>query len=93
MAEVEPPAPVRVEPPARVERKPVDLAATRQRLSEIVYRGLGPNGETHIMKIEKCKSSADLQKIGTTCRDLLKELGKADLASQIGSEIEALSGA
>lgn len=80
----------RAEPAARVERRVVDLGAARLRLSELVYRGLGPKGETHVLKIEKTKTIEDLIKVGSACRDFLLKLGQQDLADQVTAELENL---
>ena len=59
-------APRRTEPPppraaaapprARFQRGTADLGAVRQHISELVYRGLGPDGERHVLRIENARS-------------------------------------
>jgi hypothetical protein len=70
----------------------VDLGAVRERLSEVVYRGLGPDGEAHVLRIERAKTVPDLAKAAAACRDFLSRLGKKDLVAQVEAEIELLGG-
>ena len=82
--------PRRTEPPVRVERRAVDLASARSRISELVYRGLGPNGETHVIKIEKTQSVEDLVKAASACRDFLIKIGRQEVAELVSAELDHL---
>lgn len=79
------------EPPAHIARPPVDLAKIRSRLSELAYQGLGPEGEVHVLRIERAKRADELLKVGTASRDLLRKIGKQDIAGAIEAELGLLA--
>jgi hypothetical protein len=88
------PAPPRTAAPApraRFQRGSADLAAVRQHFSELVYRGLGPDGERHVLRIENARSLDDVLVTAATCRDLLRRLGKEELAGLLDAEIASLA--
>lgn len=86
------PAPVRPpEPPVRVVRPPVDLGKIRSRLAELAYQGLGPEGEIHVLRIERAKRSDELLKLGAASRDLLRRIGKEEVANAIEVELGLLA--
>lgn len=88
------PAPAPMRPPeqaARAVRPPVDLAKVRSRLAELAYQGLGPEGESHVLRIERAKRSDELLKAGTASRDLLRRIGKEDVANSFDVELGLLA--
>ena len=89
-AEAERGAPRRPEAAPPAERGPVDLAAVRLRLSDLVYRGLGPEGEVHVLRIERARTLDDLRQVAGACRDLLRRLGREEIAGQLTTELEHL---
>lgn len=80
-----------LEPAARPVRPPVDLGKLRQRLAELAYQGLGPEGESQVLRIERAKTADELLRVGTACRDLLRRIGKADFATAVGAELDLLT--
>ena len=79
------------EPPVRTTRPLVDLAKIRSRLAELAYQGLGPEGEVHVLRIERAKRADELLKVGTASRDLLRKIGKEEVASAIEAELGLLA--
>lgn len=77
--------------PARAPRPPVDLGRVRNRLSELAYQGLGPEGELHVLRIEKARRADELLQVGSAARDLLHRIGKEEVARAIEAELEKLA--
>jgi len=79
------------EPLARTASPPLDLAKIRSRLAELTYQGLGPEGEVHVLRIEKAKRAEELLKVATASRDLLRKIGKEEVAGAIEAELGLLA--
>jgi len=90
-----PAPPARPATPARPAqptlRRGADLPAVRQRFSELVYRGLGPDGERHVLRIENARSVDDVLIAAVACRDLLRRLGNDEVAGLLEAEITSLA--
>lgn len=85
------PRPAATPPRPRFQRGSADLGAIRQHISELVYRGLGPDGERHILRIENARTLDDVLVTAASCRDLLRRLGKEEIASLLDAEIASLA--
>lgn len=90
-AEVERPAARAPEPTPRAAKPVPDLKKVRVRLAELTYQGLGPEGESHVLKIERAKNAEELLRCGIASRDLLRRIGREDVAEALNAELEALS--
>lgn len=85
-------APARTpDPPPGVVRPPVNLSKVRSRLAELAYQGLGPEGEIHVLRIERAKRADDLLKVAAASRDLLRRIGKEEVADAIDVELGLLA--
>jgi len=79
------------EPLAWMALPPLDLAKVRRRLAELTYQGLGPEGEVHVLRIERAKRAEELLKVATASRDLLRKIGKEEVAGAIEAELSLLA--
>ncbi len=70
----------------------VNFREVAQRASQIVYRGLGPEGEAQVLKIERASSAADLATVLERSRDLLRRIGREGEAIEVDAEITRLRG-
>lgn len=77
--------------PTRASRPPVDLGRVRSRLAELAYQGLGPEGEVHVLRIEKARRADELLQVGGAARDLLRRIGKEGVAGAIEAELGQLA--
>lgn len=76
-------------PPApRPPLKPVDEAApalniaAKRYMSDYLYRLLGPDSEAIILRIERCRTSAELTGMIDVCSDTIARLGQEERAEK-----------
>lgn len=70
----------------------VNYREVAQRASQIVYKGLGPEGEAQVLKIERAGSAAELATVLERARDLLRRIGREAQAVEVEAEIARLRG-
>lgn len=64
--------------------------AAKKYMIDAIYQVLGPEGDTMVSRIEKCRSNAELAEMATTCRDTMAGIGKRKKAEDFELRIRAL---
>ena len=55
-----------------------------------IYQVLGPEGDSMVSRIEKCKNNKDLSMMVDMCRDTMAGLGKKKRAEEFEGKVKAL---
>jgi hypothetical protein len=76
-----------------VENKgPALSTAAKQYMIDTMYAVLGPEADTFVSKIEKCKSNSDLSGLVESCSGTLAGIGKKKKAEEFSSKLRELLG-
>ncbi len=62
----------------------------RQYMIDYMYKLLGPDADTFVGRIEKCKTNADLAGMIDPCRDTIRGIGKQSRAEEFEVKVKEL---
>jgi hypothetical protein len=66
--------------------------AAKQYMIDVMYSVLGPEADSFVSKIEKCKTNADLSGLVESCSGTLVGIGKKKKAEEFSSKVRELLG-
>lgn len=67
-------------------------AGAKQYMIDYMYKVLGPEADTFVGRIEKCKTNSDLAGMIDPCRDTIRGLGKQNKAEEFEVKVKELMG-
>lgn len=76
---------------AEVKAQPLNTNA-KQYMIDYMYKVLGPEADTFVGRIEKCKTNSDLAGLIDSCRDTIRGLGKQNKAEEFEAKARELIG-
>ena len=77
---------------AAVSKGPSLNTSAKQYMIDYMYKILGPEADTFVGRIEKCKTNADLAGMIDPCRDTIRGIGKQTKAEEFEVKIKELIG-
>jgi len=66
--------------------------SAKQYMIDYMYKVLGPEADTFVGRIEKCKTNADLAGMIDSCRDTIRGVGKQNKAEEFEVKVKELIG-
>ena len=79
-------------PQATESKVQVLNASAKQYMIDYMYQVLGPEADTFVGRIEKCKTNSDLAGMIDSCRDTILGVGKQKKAAEFELKIKELMG-
>ena len=76
---------------AAAKVQPLNTSA-KQYMIDYMYKVLGPEADTFVGRIEKCKTNSDLAGMIDPCRDTIRGLGKQNKAEEFEVKVKELLG-
>ena len=76
---------------AAVKVQPLNASA-KQYMIDYMYKVLGPEADTFVGRIEKCKTDSDLAGMIDPCRDTIRGIGKQNKAEELEIKVKELMG-
>jgi hypothetical protein len=64
--------------------------AAKEYMIDSIYQVLGPEADSIVSRIEKCKSNSDLAAMASTCRDTMVGLGKKKKAEDLEVKVREM---
>jgi len=80
-----------VAPSSQAAVQPLNATA-KQFMIDYMYQVLGPEADTFVGRIEKCKTNADLTGMIDPCRDTILGIGKQKKAAEFEIKIKEIMG-
>jgi len=69
---------------------PALSTGAKQYMIDYMYKVLGPEADTFVGRIEKCRNNADLAGMIDPCRDTIRGLGKQNKAEEFAVKVKEL---
>jgi hypothetical protein len=66
--------------------------SAKQYMIDYMYKVLGPEADTFVGRIEKCKTNSDLTGLIDPCRDTIRGIGKQSKAEEFEAKVKELIG-
>ena len=66
--------------------------SAKQYMIDYMYKVLGPEADTFVGRIEKCKNNSDLSGMIDPCRDTIRGIGKQAKAEEFVTKVKELMG-